>query len=94
MTLSRMLLPALLLVSGAALAASQTVVLEVPGMNCSACPLTVKTALGKVPGVEKVLVTYEPKEAVVTYDDHRTSVEKLRAATRDAGYPSTPKPAK
>lgn len=60
-------------------------------MNCSACPITVKQALKKVQGVEKVSVTYEPKEAVATFDDAKTSVKALEDATRNAGYPSTPK---
>lgn len=94
MTVSRLLAASLLVVSATAAAESKTVVLEVPGMNCSACPLTVKAALKKVPGVEKVNVTYEPKEAVVTYDDQRASVAILQQATRDAGYPSAPKRAR
>jgi mercuric ion binding protein len=74
--------------AGAAFAAPKTVTLSVPSMNCSACPLTVKTALQRVDGVEKVSVTYEPKEAVVTFDDAKTTVDKLRAATANAGFPS------
>jgi len=37
-------------------------------------------------------VSYEKKEALVTFDDARTSVETLLNATRQAGYPSTLKP--
>ncbi len=73
----------------ASLAAQKTVTLSVPGMNCSACPITVRKALEKVPGVEKVKATLEPPEAVVTFDDAKTSVEKLTEATERAGYPST-----
>jgi mercuric ion binding protein len=32
-------------------AATQTVTLSVPGMTCSACPITVKKAISKVEGV-------------------------------------------
>lgn len=74
---------------GPAFAAQQTVTLSVPGMTCSACPITVRKALEKVPGVGKVKVTYEPKEAVVTYDDSKTNPEALTEATAWAGYPST-----
>lgn len=74
--------------SGVAFAAPKTVTLSVPSMNCSACPITVRTALQRVDGVEKVAVTYEPKEAVVTFDDAKTTVDKLRAATANAGFPS------
>jgi mercuric ion binding protein len=74
-----------------ALAANKTVTLSVPGMYCSACPLTVKKALQKVQGVEKVTATFEPKEAVVTFDDSKTTIDQLREATAHAGYPSTVK---
>ena len=71
------------------LAEQITVVLSVPDMNCSACPITVRKALQKVAGVGKVKATLEPPEAIVTFDDAKTGVEKLREATRQAGYPST-----
>jgi len=63
-------------------------------MTCSACPITVKKALQKVQGVEKVTATFEPKEAVVTFDDTKTTIEQLREATANAGYPSMPKESK
>lgn len=92
MTRSRIaLFVAMVAFAGAALAESKTVILEVPGMNCAACPITIKKALKDVSGVETVNVTFEPKEAVVTFDDKKTSVHKLRDATRDAGYPSSVK---
>jgi mercuric ion binding protein len=75
--------------SNAALADTKTVTLSVPGMTCAACPITVKKALQRVEGVEKVAVAYEPKEAVVTFDDAKTSVDRLREATANAGYPSS-----
>ena len=80
-----------LALSGVAIAAPKTVTLSVSGMTCSACPITVKKALQNVEGVEKVAVTYEPKEAVVTFEDSKTTVDKLREATAKAGYPSSPK---
>ena len=69
-------------------AATKTVTLAVPGMTCAACPITVKTALAKVAGVEKTDVSFERREAVVTYDDAKTTVAALTKATAGAGYPS------
>lgn len=92
MKLRFILLVLITLLSTPTLAAVQTVTLSVPGMNCAACPLTVKTALGKVNGVTRVEVSYENKEAVVTFDDSVTSVDTLTQATGNAGYPSTQKP--
>ncbi|GAB4348665.1 MAG: mercury resistance system periplasmic binding protein MerP [Immundisolibacter sp.] len=73
-------------------AATQTVTLAVPGMTCAACPITVKKALTKVDGVQKVEVSYEKREAIVTFDDARTNTQKLTLATENAGYPSSVKP--
>jgi len=72
-----------------ALAAPKTVTLDVPGMTCAACPITVKTALTKVEGVEKAEVSFEKKEAVVTFNDAKTNVETLKEVTKNAGYPSS-----
>lgn len=72
------------------LAATKTVTLEVPSMTCPVCPITVKKALSSVPGVSKVDVSFGKKQAVVTFDDAKTSVTALTKATADAGYPSTP----
>ncbi len=70
-------------------AAMQTVTLSVPGMNCAACPITVKKALSKVSGVSKTDVNLDRREAKVTFDDVKTSVEALTRTTKDAGFPST-----
>jgi len=63
----------------------------VPGMTCAACPITVKKALTKVEGVTKAEVSYENREAIVTFDDAKTNVQALTKATEDAGYPSSVK---
>ncbi len=72
-------------------AATQTVKLSVPDMSCPACPITVKKALSRVSGVEKIIVSLEKHEAVVTYDDNKADISKLTEATELAGYPSTVK---
>ena len=77
----------------AAFAAVRTVTLSVPGMYCAVCPITVKKALEKVPGVSKVNVSFEKKEAVVTFDDARANINALEDATFEAGYESTVKAA-
>ena len=72
-------------------AAPQTETLSVPGMTCATCPITVKRAITRVEGVSRIDVRYEQREAVVTFDDARTSVQRLTQATEDAGYPSSVK---
>lgn len=75
--------------SAPAWAATKTVTLSVPGMTCEACPITVKKALSKVAGVEKAEVSFEKREAVVTFDDTKTNADALTKATANAGYPSS-----
>lgn len=79
------------LVAAPAWATTKTVTLSVQGMTCAACPITVRAALTRVAGVSAVDVAFEKREARVTFDDTRTSVQTLTKATADAGYPSSVK---
>ena len=72
-------------------AATQTVTLAVPSMDCPVCPITIKKALTKVPGVTDTKVDFDKREAVVTFDDAKATVEQLTQSTGNAGYPSSVK---
>lgn len=52
---------------------------------------SVTRSLQKVDGAKKADVSLEKKEAVVTYDDTKTTVETLTQATTKAGFPSKQK---
>lgn len=71
------------------LAAMKTVTLSVPGMTCSACPITMKKALTKVKGVTKTDVNFRKRETAVTFDGTKSNIRTLTKATSDAGFPST-----
>lgn len=70
-------------------AAIQQVTLKMAGMTCSSCPITVKKVLGKVMGVQQVTTNFKLKQAIVNFDDKQTTLQKITAATANAGYPST-----
>jgi mercuric ion binding protein len=74
---------------GAQAGESKQVVLDVPGMNCALCPISVKKALEKVPGVLAAKADLATKTAEATYDPDRVSTERLAKAVTDAGYPAT-----
>lgn len=78
----------LMLSTAAAIAAPRQVTLTVPTMDCATCPITIKAALLKVPGVTRAQVSYARRRAQVTFDDTRTDVAALTRATDNAGYPS------
>jgi len=89
-TLMAALLAAVALGSGTAAAAQRVVTLNVEGMTCASCPYIVRETLRRVPGVETAEVSFETKQAVVTFDDAETTVAALTAATAGAGFPSHP----
>jgi mercuric ion binding protein len=86
----RLLFVALLATPLGVLAAEpQTVVLDVQNMTCELCPITVKKALDKVPGVTASKIDLAKKTAIVKFDPDRVNVAALVKATTNAGYPST-----
>ena len=86
----RLLLAAVLAVPLTVLAAEpQTVVLDVQNMTCELCPITVKKALDKVPGVAATKIDLAKMTATVKFDPDRANVAALVKATTNAGYPST-----
>jgi mercuric ion binding protein len=70
-------------------AEAQTVTLDVPGMTCKFCPITVRKALSRVPGVIEAKSDYASKTATVTFDPDKASLPDLIQATANSGYPST-----
>ena len=86
----KLLFAALLAMPLSVLAADpQTVVLDVQNMTCELCPITVKKALDKVPGVAATEIDLAKRTATVKFDPERVNVTALVKATTNAGYPST-----
>ena len=54
--------------------------------------ISVQRSLTKIPGVSRADVSLEKKEAVVTFDDSKTTADVLTKATAKAGFPSKLKP--
>jgi len=69
-------------------AGERTVTLTVENMTCASCPYIVRQTLAAVPGVDQVDVSFEARTVTVTFDDARTDVAALTAATAANGYPS------
>ena len=76
-------------VSGAA--ETQKVTLDVKGMHCGTCPLTVKVILKKQQGVDDVKMDAEKHTALVSFDPKVMTPEKLAQAVTEAGYPASPR---
>ena len=87
--LSALLLAVATTASPAFAAAGRTATLDVTKMDCAACPITVRKALEKVPGVESARIDFKARRAVVAFDPDKTTPQALTRATGEAGYPSS-----
>lgn len=67
----------------------KTAVFDVPSMFCSLCPVTVRKALMRVPGVLEAKADLATKRAEAKYDPDKVSAESLAKAVSDAGFPAT-----
>lgn len=81
---------ALLLAAPFAWAAPQTLTLSVPTMSCATCPVAIKVALLKVPGVSTVRSELAKRQTTVVYEGTKTNVATISGATAAAGFPSSP----
>ena len=82
----------LALLSHAAMAIdSRSATLEIKGMTCASCPLTVKQLLKKQPGVTEASVDYKLQIAQVKFDPDKTQPERLAKAVTDIGFPTNVK---
>jgi mercuric ion binding protein len=80
---------ALLAVSASAFAAEPRIaVLDIAGMTCSLCPITVRKALERVPGVLEAKADFDSKRAEAKYDPDKVSPEALAQALTSAGFPA------
>ena len=68
---------------------NESVTLDVKGMDCATCPITVRTVLKKQPGVTDVKVDFKKATAEITFDSGKVSRERLAQVVTEAGFPST-----
>jgi len=60
--------------------------IKIQGMTCNHCVMRVAKALKGSVGVTDAQVDLQKGEAVITYDDTKSSKEKLTSVVVDAGY--------
>ncbi len=61
-------------------------VLSIQGMTCNHCVMRVQKALASVPGVAKAVVTLDPQQARVEYDEAAATAQAMTDAVAKAGY--------
>ncbi|HCQ29550.1 MAG TPA: heavy metal-binding domain-containing protein [Flavobacteriales bacterium] len=61
----------------------KTVEFSVEGMSCGHCVKGVTNAITSVDGVQDVSVSLENNSATVTFDESKTSIDKIKQAVND-----------
>lgn len=77
-----------LLLSGPAAAVSantETIVLTVSGMTCTACTVSIEKSIKKIPGVRAASVSFDTAEAIVHVEPGKVSASALLKAVQAAG---------
>lgn len=83
----------ILILPAAGIAEERRIQLTLENMTCKMCGFTVRKSLEKTDGVTNSRVNFDSKTATITFNDEKTTIEALIAATTDAGYPSKVKEA-
>ena len=65
----------------------QQAVLKADSMSCGHCTMTVEGAAGALEGVDSVSANLETKEVEVSYDPDVVSLDEIKKAIEEAGYP-------
>ncbi|SET03321.1 copper chaperone [Oceanobacillus limi] len=60
--------------------------LDVTGMTCGHCKMSVEGALNELEGVSGVEVDLGTGKVQVTYDDSKVNLDQLKEAVEDQGY--------
>ncbi len=66
----------------------QQTTLTAPKISCGHCKMAVESAAGQLPGVTSVTADPETKKIELTWDESLVSLEDIRRAIEEAGYPT------
>lgn len=66
--------------------AEAKVTLQIEGMHCASCTVTIRKALERLDGVREAQVSAKEQRAHVTFDPGRVTPERMVQAVKGAGY--------
>ena len=64
----------------------QTATIEIKGMTCMGCVISIKNVVRNVPGIAQLEVTLDPAQAIIQFDPENTSLNQLKETIIDAGF--------
>lgn len=60
--------------------------LNVPGISCSHCEISIKKALNQFKGIKNINIDLNKKTVVFDYDESKAKLEEIKTAIEDQGY--------
>lgn len=60
--------------------------LKIEGMHCTGCSNRLEKVLNNTEGVEKATVSFEEKQATITYDENQIDIASIKQIIQDAGF--------
>lgn len=60
--------------------------LKIEGMHCTGCSNRLEKVLNNTDGVEKAIVSFEEKQAIITYNESRIDLTQIKEAIEGAGF--------
>lgn len=63
-----------------------TKLVDIEGMTCQECEITIKEAGEKIRGISKITASSTDQQAIVEYDSAQTDIETIMKAIRETGY--------
>lgn len=69
--------------------ANQTRIIKIEGMTCEKCVSSVHGVTAGLDGLLSMTVELPTNQATVTFDDEKTSAEKIAAVIDDSGFEAT-----
>ena len=63
-----------------------TKLVDIEGMTCQECEISIKEAGEKIDGITKVTASSVNEQAIVEFDSTKTDIETIMKAIRETGY--------
>lgn len=60
--------------------------LNIEGMHCTGCSNRLEKVLNNTDGVEKATVSFEQKQAIITYNENQIDIAQIKETIEGAGF--------
>ena len=60
--------------------------LKIEGMHCTGCSNRLEKVLNNTDGVEKAIVSFEEKQAIITYNESQIDLTQIKETIEGAGF--------